>query len=285
MAPKKRKSTKNYHGIKKIGEGSYGKVSVAYSNRHKTRVAIKIISKKKAPPEFVNKFLPRELEVIKILKHPNIIAFLQSIETTNRVYVIMELADNGDLLDVIRREGHISEPRAGKWYHQLIDAIEYCHSKGVVHRDIKCENILLDRKNNFKLTDFGFSKSGVGLDNSNAISETFCGSYAYACPEILRGSPYDPRLADVWSSCIVLYVMLFGRLPYDDSNLRALLVQVQRPPDFPSSPFVSDDCKALIHKILVVARFRLHIREIRMDSWFRRMHGGESSSISKTHVP
>uniref|UniRef100_T1J6S0 non-specific serine/threonine protein kinase n=1 Tax=Strigamia maritima TaxID=126957 RepID=T1J6S0_STRMM len=264
--------THGYQIIETIGHGSYATVKLANSNRHKCKVAIKIISKKRAPTEYLTKFLPREIDVIKILKHPNLICFLQSIETTNRVYLVMELAENGDLLDVIRREGFVPEARGGRWFHQIMDGIEYCHSKGVVHRDLKCENLLLDKRNNIKITDFGFARANMKLSrDSPQLSETYCGSYAYACPEILRGIPYDPSLADVWSCGVILYVMVFGRLPYDDSNLKLLLHQVQRPPDMPAFPEVSVDCRALIIKILAPVRLRVHISDIRADMWFRRI--------------
>ena len=104
----------------------------------------------------------------------------------------------------------MSESRAGFWFNQLVEGIAYCHSKGVVHRDIKCENLLLDRLYNIKIADFGFARLGMGpnKDGNYPYSRTFCGSYAYAPPEILTGIPYLAHRADVWSMGIVLYVMV-----------------------------------------------------------------------------
>ena len=141
-----------YQVGKTLGHGSYATVKEAFSTRHNCTVAIKIISKRRAPKDYLEKFLPREIEVVKLIKHPSLIVFLQSIETNNRVYLIMEHASKGDLLDVVRAKKTIPEPQAGIWFGQMIEGIDYCHNKGVVHRDLKCENVLLDENYNLKIT-------------------------------------------------------------------------------------------------------------------------------------
>lgn len=207
-----------------IGAGSYATVKVAKSKRHDCKVAIKIISKFQAPGDYLKKFLPREIEVVKGLKHPNLIRFLQAIETTHRVYIIMEYAQNGSLLDIIRRDTYIDESRSRRWFRQLLNAVDYCHERGVVHRDIKCENLLMDNNFNIKLSDFGFARGHMKPKNGLVpLSETFCGSYAYASPEILKGIPYQPQLSDVWSMGVVLFAMVYGRLPFDDTKYMLLL--------------------------------------------------------------
>ncbi|XP_023312990.1 testis-specific serine/threonine-protein kinase 3-like [Anoplophora glabripennis] len=258
-----------YYLGKTIGTGSYATVRVAHSERHEGDVAIKIVSKFSAPADYLKKFLPREIEVVKGLRHPNLIRFLQAIETTHRVYIVMEYAENGSLLDIIRKDQYIDEPRARKWFKQLVSAVEYCHERGVVHRDIKCENMLMDVDWNVKLSDFGFAKGHVKPKNGQTIlSETYCGSYAYASPEILRGIPYQPQYADVWSMGVVLYAMVFGRLPFDDSNYKELLKQVSNKVSFPKDPKVSGNCRALINKILAPLKSRIRITGIRNDAWF-----------------
>lgn len=256
-----------------LGQGSYATVKGAYSSKHKCKVAIKIVSKKKAPEDYLHKFLPREINVVKVLRHPNLVCFLQSIETTSRVYLVMEIADNGDLLDFIKANGAVPESQTGVWFHQFVDGMEYCHSLGVVHRDLKCENLLLNKNNVLKITDFGFARGNMKHPEPGRVilSETYCGSYAYAPPEILRGIPYDPMLGDIWSMGIVLYTMMTGRLPYDDTNHKVLLQQVQKSPGFPSSKKVSQDCKDLICRILTAAKRRINMAEIRETEWFLRM--------------
>lgn len=159
------------------------------------------------------------------------------------MYIVMEYAESGSLLDIIRRDSYIDESRARKWFRQLVDSIDYCHERGVVHRwifnwcaknsivsslvsvrDIKCENLLMDSGYNVKLSDFGFARGHLKPKNGQLpLSETFCGSYAYASPEILRGIPYHPQQSDIWSTGVVLYAMVFGRLPFDDANYNLLL--------------------------------------------------------------
>ena len=198
-----------YRVGKALGSGSYATVKEAHSQRHKCKVAIKIISKKKAPDDYLEKFLPREIDVVKYLRHPSLVLFYQCIETTNRMYMIMELAPNGDLLDRVRKMKKIPEQQAAVWFSQLVNGMEYCHDKGVVHRDLKCENLILDAENNLKVTDFGFARAGMKpKDGMVPLSETYCGSYAYAPPEILTGTPYPPQYADIWSMGVVLYVMV-----------------------------------------------------------------------------
>ncbi|GLH06018.1 Serine/threonine-protein kinase grp [Gryllus bimaculatus] len=251
-----------------IGSGSYATVKVAQSTRHQMEVAVKIVSKFQAPADYLKKFLPREIEVVKGLRHPNLIRFLQAIETTHRVYIIMEYAENGSLLDIIRRDAYIDEPRGRHWFRQLIDSVDYCHERGVVHRDIKCENLLMDSNYNIKLSDFGFARGHMRPKNGVApLSETFCGSYAYASPEILRGVPYQPQLSDIWSMGVVLYAIVYGRLPFDDSNYNNLLKQVQNKVTFPKEPRVSAACKSLITRILAPVRSRLRMNAIRNDPW------------------
>lgn len=253
-----------------IGTGSYATVKLARSERHQEFVAVKIVSKFQAPADYLTRFLPREIEVVKGLRHSNLIRFLQAVETTHRVYIIMEYAENGSLLDIIRSESYIEEdPRAKMWFFQLRNAIAYCHDHGVVHRDVKCENLLLNANYDLKLSDFGFARGNMKprSDGSPVLSETFCGSYAYASPEILKGIAYEPQLSDVWSMGVVLFAMVFGKLPFDDTNYNKLIRQVQSKIKFPSEPPVSDRCKALITKLIAPLRVRFRINQIINDPW------------------
>lgn len=286
------------HGYKvahSLGKGSYAVVKEAHSQRHRCKVAIKIISKKKAQKDYVEKFLPREIEVIKLLKHPFLVLFNQCIETTNRVYLIMEHMPNGDLLDMIRKRKYIAEKQAAIWFFQMCVGIEYCHSQGVVHRDLKCENILLDHSYNAKITDFGFARAHMktGAGRTPVLSETYCGSYAYAAPEILTGTPYMPHLSDIWSLGIILYVMVIGRLPFDDSNHRELLKQVRRGPSYPERREITKEGKNLISRVLVKKDDRPTLSMIRSHVWVRKrvppevMHvldAPASSSLSTSHT-
>jgi len=263
------------HGYKiqgSLGRGSYAVVKEAQSQRHRCKVAIKIISKKKAQKDYVEKFLPREIEVIKLLRHPCLTLFNQCIETTNRVYLIMEYMPNGDLLDMVRKKRFIGEKQAAIWFIQMCAGIDYCHSQGVVHRDLKCENVLLDKCYNAKITDFGFARAHMKPSPGQPpmLSETYCGSYAYAAPEILTGTPYMPQMSDIWSLGIILYVMVIGKLPFDDSNHRELLKQVKKGPNFPEKREATKECKNLISRILVRKEDRPPISMIRNHVFVRK---------------
>ncbi|TMW47930.1 hypothetical protein DOY81_006986 [Sarcophaga bullata] len=260
---------------KVIGSGNYAKVKMGYSEEYGKRVAIKIISKIKAPAEYTQKFLPREIEAVKGLHHDNLITFYQSIETSHRVYLIMQLAENGTLLDYVREKKYLDESQARNLFKQLMSAVEYIHSKGVVHRDIKCENLLLDENFNLKLIDFGFARKDTRTSDQQVIlSKTFCGSYAYASPEILKaffpiptGVAYDPFLSDIWACGVVCYAMVFGRLPYDGSNVHVLLKRISSSLVFPKNPPVTTECKQLILHILAPIKIRYTIPQIKEDPW------------------
>ncbi|KAF5293924.1 hypothetical protein FQA39_LY13629 [Lamprigera yunnana] len=275
--------THGYFLGKTIGTGSYATVRVAHSERHDGNVAVKIVSKFTAPADYLKKFLPREIEVVKGLKHPNLIRFLQAIETTHRVYIVMEYAEQGSLLDIIRRDSYIDEIRARKWFRQLLEAVDYCHERGVVHRDIKCENLLMDTGYNIKLSDFGFARGHLKSKNGQfPYSETFCGSYAYASPEILKGIPYQPQQSDIWSMGVVLYAMVFGRLPFDDANYSLLVKQVSNKVTFPRDPKVTATCRALITKILAPLKARIRMSGIKIDSWYNYVTGDKPGSSRDT---
>jgi len=274
-----------------LGKGSYAVVRGATSKKHKRRVAIKIVSKKKAPEDYLTKFLPREIQVLKRLRHPNCISLLEAIETNTRIYLIMNLAENGDLLEYIRDRGPMQDDEARRLFRQLVTATEYFHGLGVVHRDLKCENLLLDLSYNLVVSDFGFARGQpVNTETGKRrLSQTFCGSYAYAPPEILRGIAYDGAIADIWSIGVVLYTMVCASLPFDDSNLKTLLEQVMRTVHFSSRKKITLEAKDLIQKILQPnIEKRLTLSQIREHCWFKgeklimstQEDAGESSSAT-----
>ena len=178
-----------------LGKGSYAVVRKAYSRRHKKYVAVKIICKKKAPEDFLSKFLPREIKVLKRLHHPHVITLIEVIETNTRMYIITDLAESGDLLEYIRKNGAMPEATVKHLFRQLVVGITYVHGQDVVHRDLKCENLLLDKDKNIIISDFGFARDNLtSATGKRKLCHTYCGSYAYAPPEILKGKSTQKKM-------------------------------------------------------------------------------------------
>lgn len=252
-----------------IGEGTYATVCKSRSQRLDRVVAIKIVNKATAPKRFLSRFLPREIDIIKRLRHPNILQYYQCIETTHRFCISMECAVNGCVLDLLMHHKIFDESLSRQFFRELIAALDYLHGYDVVHRDIKLENLLLDERFTVKLCDFGFSRcmSEPPSDNMRTLSETFCGSHAYASPEILKFQPYDPKLSDVWAAEVVLYTMVCGWFPYDDRCYKQLLLQVEAPLQFGDKPELSEQCKHLIRHMLAPLSDRYAVGQIVAHDW------------------
>ncbi|XP_048369802.1 testis-specific serine/threonine-protein kinase 2-like [Sphaerodactylus townsendi] len=268
-----------------LGEGSYAKVKSAYSERLKFDVAVKIIDRKKAPHDFLERFLPREIDILAKVNHRAIVKTYEIFETSDgKVYIVMELGVQGDLLEFIKGKGAMPEEIARKMFRQLCSAIKYCHDADIVHRDLKCENLLLDKDFHIKLSDFGFSRRLAHDEDGKVVySKTFCGSAAYAAPEVLQGIPYDPKIYDMWSLGVILYIMVCGSMPYDDSNIRKMLrLQKEHRVHFPKSKNLTTDCKDLIYRLLQpdVTR-RLRIEDVLSHVW---MQANKSRGVSTTTV-
>ncbi|KAF7992209.1 hypothetical protein HCN44_001534 [Aphidius gifuensis] len=252
---------------KKIGEGSYATVHQAeyYCNDRskKIQLACKIYDKEKAPFDYVEKFFPRELEILTKVENPFIIQVHSILQRGPRVFIFMRCAENGNLLDYVKRNKIVPEQQSQIWFRQMASGLHYLHAKNIAHRDLKCENILISRKNHVKLADFGFARFCVDNDNRRILSQTYCGSAAYAAPEVVSGTPYNPKLADVWSLGIILYIILFGTPPFDDENLTKLLRnQMSKNYVFRShvQSCISDYAKHLVRHILepdITLRFTL----------------------------
>ncbi|KAK9099939.1 hypothetical protein Scep_023369 [Stephania cephalantha] len=157
----------------------------------------------------------KEISVMRLLQHPNIVKIYEVIGTKTKIYIVMEYVSGGQLSDKLAYTKRLGEEEARKYFHQLIDAIDYCHGKGVYHRDLKPENLLLDSRENLKVTDFGLST----LRKPGDLLSTACGSPSYVAPEVLSQKRYDGAAADIWSCGVILFELLAGHLPFDDPNL------------------------------------------------------------------
>ena len=223
-----------------LGYGSYSKVKEGYDTNRKQKIAVKIIDRLKAPMDFLDKFLPRELKIWSKIKHPNIIQMYEYKVFNNKVFMLIEIAEIGDMLTYLQKtDGAVNEDECKYWMKQLCDAIAYLHERNIIHRDLKLENLLIDSKRRLKLCDFGFAKelsaAGKTLHRANSLalltevelSRTYCGSKAYASPEILQGEPYDPRKADIWATGCIFFILMTGKMPFkEDSSNSVILKQV-----------------------------------------------------------
>ncbi|KAK9509597.1 hypothetical protein O3M35_006875 [Rhynocoris fuscipes] len=219
---------KGYTFIRHIGEGSYAKVFLAkfvQEGKPEVQLACKIINTRMAPREFVVKFLPREIDILSKITHPYIVHVYSIYHKAFNYLIFMRYAEMGDLLDYIVAKGELPEKVGRTWFHQLASAIYYLHNLNIAHRDIKCENILITKSYNVKLADFGFARYVCDGNGRHLLSNTYCGSLAYASPEILRGRAYFPKCSDIWSLGVVLYIMLNKCMPFRDGNVKVLYKQ------------------------------------------------------------
>ncbi|CAD5121618.1 unnamed protein product [Dimorphilus gyrociliatus] len=269
-----------------LGEGSYAKVRAAIvrkGDKDGPKVALKIINMRKAPKDFLKKFLPRELNIITNINHPNIIKCYDVFDYGYKKFIVMEMAGHGDLLEYVKLKGALDEDKSRHMFKQLTNAVEYLHSLDVVHRDLKCENLLLDVKNNIKVSDFGFSREMMEKD----LSKTFCGSAAYAAPEILQGIPYSGKSYDIWSMGVILYIMLCGSMPFDDSNIKNMIkCQTERKVGFSRSRKLSDESKKLVHLILESdVSLRASIEDIKNSKWLQTNMNNLYNEIACSRKP
>ncbi|CAJ0583046.1 unnamed protein product, partial [Mesorhabditis spiculigera] len=254
-----------YEVERTIGKGNYACVKLAKHRVTKTEVAIKIVDKTRLDQDNLNKVY-REIEVLKRLNHPHIIKLYQVIETTNILYLVTEYAPNGEVFDLISRHSRLSEEDARVKFWQLISAIDYCHQNGVVHRDLKAENLLLDQGSNLKIADFGFSNFFKGDEQLN----TFCGSPPYAAPEVFEGRQYSATSLDIWSLGVVLYVFVCGALPFNGPTLQHLRDRVLSG-RFRIPFYMSQECENLIRKMLVLdPAKRPTIEQIKKHKWMQQ---------------
>lgn len=251
--------TQGYTLSRTLGEGSYAKVKMAeYAtpDGRKERYACKVIDKRKSPKDFIHKFMPRELDIIRKLDHESVIKVKSVFEFDSRVFIFMDWAENGDLLSYIKRNGPQKNLDAKRIFSDLCSGIAYCHSIDVVHRDMKCENLLITKENRVKIADFGFARYCTDpTTGRRVLSRTYCGSAAYAAPEILKGNPYNPKMYDVWSMGCVLFIIVCASMPFDDNNMRKMLkAQVEKKIHFPTRVRgqISELCKKLILRMLEV---------------------------------
>ncbi|XP_051852677.1 hormonally up-regulated neu tumor-associated kinase homolog A-like [Antechinus flavipes] len=199
---------------KMINKGSFAKVMEGLHLPTGEKVAIKVINKTKAQQDsYILKNMKREPRIQQMVKHPHIVQLYETLETENSFYMVMELCLGGDLLDKIYDQKKLDEKEVRRFIKQIMSAVGHLHHHGIVHRDLKIENFLLDENNNIKIVDFGLSNIMKVEGLSQELLNTQCGSPAYAAPELLAHKKYGPKV-DVWSIGVSMFAMLTGTLPF-----------------------------------------------------------------------
>ncbi|CAE6179114.1 unnamed protein product [Arabidopsis arenosa] len=228
-----------------IGEGTFAKVKFAQNTETGESVAMKIVDRSTIIKRKMVDQIKREISIMKLVRHPCVVRLYEVLASRTKIYIILEYITGGELFDKIVRNGRLGESEARKYFQQLIDGVDYCHSKGVYHRDLKPENLLLDSQGNLKISDFGLSalpEQGV------TILKTTCGTPNYVAPEVLSHKGYNGAVADVWSCGVILYI--------DKA-------------EFACPSYFALGAKSLINRILDPnPETRITIAEIRKDEWF-----------------
>uniref|UniRef100_A0A8C9U7Q5 Microtubule affinity regulating kinase 2 n=1 Tax=Scleropages formosus TaxID=113540 RepID=A0A8C9U7Q5_SCLFO len=248
----------HYRLLKTIGKGNFAKVKLA---RH-------VLTGKEYHLFVCLPQLFREVRIMKLLNHPNIVKLFEVIETEKTLYLVMEYASGGEVFDYLVAHGRMKEKEARAKFRQIVSAVQYCHQKCIVHRDLKAENLLLDADMNIKIADFGFSNEFT-LGNK---LDTFCGSPPYAAPELFQGKKYDGPEVDVWSLGVILYTLVSGSLPFDGQNLKELRERVLRG-KYRIPFYMSTDCENLLKKFLILnPTKRGSLEQIMKDRWMNVGH-------------
>nr|XP_020660407.1 serine/threonine-protein kinase MARK2 isoform X2 [Pogona vitticeps] len=270
----------NYRLLKTIGKGNFAKVKLARHVLTGKEVAVKIIDKTQLNSSSLQKLF-REVRIMKVLNHPNIVKLFEVIETEKTLYLVMEYASGGEVFDYLVAHGRMKEKEARAKFRQIVSAVQYCHQKFIVHRDLKAENLLLDADMNIKIADFGFSNEftfGNKLD-------TFCGSPPYAAPELFQGKKYDGPEVDVWSLGVILYTLVSGSLPFDGQNLKELRERVLRG-KYRIPFYMSTDCENLLKKFLILnPSKRGTLEQIMKDRWMNVGHEDDELKPYTEPVP
>jgi len=293
-----------------LGEGEFGKVKLGWKKDGSSQVAIKLIRRESVAtnPTRLPKIY-REISILKELAHPNIVQLHEMVETERHIGIILEYASGGELFDYILNQRYLKDPSARRLFAQLVSGVGYLHKKGIVHRDLKLENLLLDQNKNIIITDFGFANTfnpddelspeiEYNLSNKEFVRkykldrldqaglrrgdlmQTSCGSPCYAAPElVVSDSLYTGRKVDVWSCGVILYAMLAGYLPFDDDpanpegdNINLLYKYITSTAlTFPE--YVTPHARDLLRRILVPdPRKRADLFEVARHSWLTEYH-------------
>ncbi|XP_054666257.1 5'-AMP-activated protein kinase catalytic subunit alpha-1 isoform X4 [Grus americana] len=266
---------KHEHGRVKIGHyilgdtlgvGTFGKVKVGKHELTGHKVAVKILNRQKIRSLDVVGKIRREIQNLKLFRHPHIIKLYQVISTPTDIFMVMEYVSGGELFDYICKNGRLDEKESRRLFQQILSGVDYCHRHMVVHRDLKPENVLLDAHMNAKIADFGLSN----MMSDGEFLRTSCGSPNYAAPEVISGRLYAGPEVDIWSSGVILYALLCGTLPFDDDHVPTLFKKICDGIFYTPQYLNPSVISLLKHMLQVDPMKRATIRDIREHEWFKQ---------------
>lgn len=264
------KSLEHYEVGRTLGEGTFGTVKLGIHRLTKEKVAIKILEKSRIKDEADARRVAREINILRKVRHRNVIQLFEVIVAEDKILLIMEYSDHGELFNFIVKEGRLREQQACRFLHDILDGLDYLHSLGVTHRDLKPENVLLQKAEGTykaKVIDFGLSN----MTTPGSLLTTACGSPCYAAPEMIAGHPYNGNLVDIWSMGVVLYAMVCGCLPFEDQSTSRLYDKILGG-KYELPNHLSKGCRYLIRRILETEpRKRYTAAQIRADPWYNMM--------------
>lgn len=253
---------------KMLGQGTFAKVYHARNMGSGQSVAIKIIDKEKVLRVGLIDQIKREISVMRLVRHPNIVQLYEVMASKTKIYFAMEYVKGGELFNKVAK-GKLKEDAARKYFQQLIGAVDFCHSRGVYHRDLKPENLLLDEIGDLKVSDFGLSALWESR-RQDGLLHTTCGTPAYVAPEVINKKGYDGAKADIWSCGVILFVLLAGFLPFHDSNLMEMYRKISKG-EFKCPQWFPHEVRKLLSRILNPnPGSRITVAKLIESPWFKK---------------
>ena len=273
----------NYDLVEFIGQGAFSHVYKGQYHNTLNYVAVKIIPKAHVRSSGDTNRLQREVDTMAFLKHSRIVSLVDFFEDAERYYLVMDYCEGGSIFDSLKRGIRFREPQAATVFRQVVDAVSFCHSRGVAHRDLKPQNILVTRFPDIKVSDFGL----CGYIDEKEMMNSFCGSPCYAAPECLRHTEYDGRKADIWSLGVLLYEMVTCQHPWNVANTAQMLQQITQG-SYTVPAFVTSACSELIGEMLKVdPNERIGIEDILAHPWMKLAAKkiSQSQTVSRSSLP
>ncbi|XP_054804694.1 CBL-interacting serine/threonine-protein kinase 4-like [Prosopis cineraria] len=251
-----------------LGRGSFAKVYCGRSLADGSIVAVKIINKQTIKASMESRIVSEVNAMCRLHHHPNILKIYEVMATKTKIYLIIEYAAGGDLCSEIISKGHLTERLARRHFQQLVSALCFCHQNGVAHRDIKPQNLLLDKDGNLKVSDFGLSSLSENLRDH--LLSTACGTPVYTAPEILQRQSYNGSLTDAWSCGLILYIMLTGYLPFNDYNIPMMCRKISMR-DYQYPKCISKSARQVIYNLLEPNPMkRMSLESLYEIPWFKK---------------